>query len=317
MVWDGEKYTPKMLPMTPNISLEGGDAIPRDRDRLERWAHANVMEFNKAKCKAAQRGYGVSSLEILKKCLETVLCCVPWDGLAWAERLGCMTPCGPFCDSSATLSVIFDSVLHLDQGKRSGCKENGLRAALRKVLGSIGCQETQHDPVVHATSPATPWLCQKPLDQKVKGGDSAALLPSDEPWATRVLLQPWETPTQRRHGPVGGSQRSQDDHRQWELGLWGTNLPVPKEATKKAGGGLFTRVYIDRTMENSFKQTRFKWEKRKNFFYYGGGEVLGQVAQISCGRPIPGSVLEWGSEHPGLVDVGRVGTRDFLRSLPH
>ena len=59
------------------------------------------------------------------------------------------------------------------------------------------------------------------------------------------------------------------------------------------------------------------WSMQEEILHHEGGETLAQVAQRSCGCPLPGRAQDqvgWSSEQPGLVeDVpthGRgVGTR--------
>jgi len=63
---------------------------------------------------------------------------------------------------------------------------------------------------------------------------------------------------------------------------------VPEVAYRKDGDRLFTKACTDRTTGNGFKLK--EGGHKEEVFYHESGEALAQVAQRSCGCPLPGSV---------------------------
>ncbi|XP_055571471.1 uncharacterized protein LOC129736458 [Falco cherrug] len=52
------KFASDMKPSDAVNMLEGRDAIQRDLNSPERWAHVSLMKFNKAKCKVLHMAWG-------------------------------------------------------------------------------------------------------------------------------------------------------------------------------------------------------------------------------------------------------------------
>ncbi|GAB0179840.1 cAMP-dependent protein kinase inhibitor alpha [Grus japonensis] len=86
--------------------LEGRDAIQRDLDRLERWARANRMKFNKAECKVLHLGWGnpkhnyrlgrewiESSLEKKNWGCWWMINHMSWQRALAAQKANCMLDC--------------------------------------------------------------------------------------------------------------------------------------------------------------------------------------------------------------------------------
>jgi len=100
-------------------------------------------------------------------------------------------------------------------------------------------------------------------------------------------------------------------------------LQYQKGAYRKDREGLFTRVCSDRTKGNDSKLKEGRFRLKEDILYSEGCEALEQVAQRSCGYPLPGSVqgqVGWGFEQPGLVeDVpahGRGGWNQMIFKVP-
>ncbi|KFQ77119.1 hypothetical protein N337_09177, partial [Phoenicopterus ruber ruber] len=209
----------------------------RDLDKLERWAHANLMKFNKAKCKVLHISQG---------------------NLKHKYRLG-----GEWIESSPEekdLGVLGEK-LHMTQqcaltAQKAnwilGCIKRSVTSRLREVILTF-CSTLMRPHLEHCIQL---WAPQHKKDMD--------LLEQVQKRATKMMRGLEHLSYEDRLRELGlfslEKRRLQGDLL--------AAFQYLKEAHKKAGEGLFTRACSDMTRDNGFKvkEGRFRLDLRKKFF---------------------------------------------------